>query len=167
MNSLAPSAGKISHDENVSSAFTLIELLLVIAILLIIATLSSPFLSRFVARTNHAAVSDQLVGSIRKAQAYAMDGKATGTWGVCRSGDEIILFNGSCSTPTFSESFTIPASVTVSGLNTITFNSRGEPDTSVTLNISIPGKSRTIQLNRAGGMLITHTFFNNSERRYT
>ena len=135
-------------------AFTLIELLLVIAIIAIVGASSTPFLSRFILQTNYDSVVDKLVGSIRKTQEYAMDGKNGTVWGICQSGNNIELYSGSCNSPIISENYSIPNTVSVSGLNDITFNIRGEPSAIILVTVSTTLESATISLNSAGGISI-------------
>ena len=135
-------------------SFTLIEILLVVAIITIIGVSSTPFLSRFVLQTNFDSVVEKLIGSIRKAQEYAMDGKNGVVWGVCKSTNNIRLYSGSCNSPTISENFSIPSTVTVTGLNDANFNLRGEPSSPLSVTINTTIETKTIQLNSTGGLTI-------------
>jgi type II secretory pathway pseudopilin PulG len=144
----------ISHRNHVEGA-TLIEIIIVISIISILGLLSRPLVTNMILRNNFDTSVDQVVGSIRKAQAYAMDGKATGDWGVCLVSGNVRLFNGSCSSPNFSEEFDIPNNVIISGLDETTFTQlRGEPSNILTINISTSIENQTITLNQAGGMEI-------------
>lgn len=133
---------------------TLIELLLVVAIIAVIGASISPFLSRFVLQTNSDSTSDKVIGSIRKAQSNTMNGKDGDVWGVCMTGNIIRLYSGSCATPTISEDFTVPTSVSVVGLSDTTFNDRGEPSASMSVTISSDVQNISVNLNSAGGMEI-------------
>lgn len=133
---------------------TLIELLLVLSIIAVLGTATTPFLSRFVTANNLDTTRDNVIGTIRKAQQYAMDGKNDATWGACVTGTNIRLFQGTCTTPTFSEDFSIPTSVTVSGFAETTFSKRGEPSGAVTITISSATGSHTVSINAAGGITV-------------
>jgi prepilin-type N-terminal cleavage/methylation domain-containing protein len=135
-------------------AFTLIELMLVISIIAILGASTTPFLSRFILQTNYDSVIDKLTGSIRKAQEYAMDGKNGATWGICKSTNNIRLYSGSCNSPIISENFSIPTTVTVSGLTDTTFNLRGEPSMAISVTVNTILETASIQLNSAGGITI-------------
>lgn len=136
-------------------AFTLIELLLVIAIILILGAMTSPFLSRFIVQTNYETSVDKVVGSLRKAQAYAANNKNGTSWGTCFTSNKVRLYRGTCSSPAHSEDFDIPQGITISGLSDTTFSqNRGEPSQSLTITISASSGSTQILLNRAGGMTI-------------
>lgn len=145
MNLLAP-----SEDNNRSNGMTLMELLLVIALIIILAASTTPFLSRFILQTNLDATVDKLVGTIRKAQEYAMDGKDGAVWGVCKFNDLIRMYSGSCASPTMSEDFSIPATVTLVNFSDVTFNLRGEPSASLSITLTTSLESKTVELNTAG-----------------
>ena len=130
-----------------------IELLIVVGLMAIIGASVSPFLSNFILRNNLETTVDNLVGTIRKAQSYSMDGKNNAVWGVCLSGGNIRLYTGSCSSPTISEDFSVSSSVSITGLSDTTFSRlRGEPSNILGVTISTDIGSATISLNAAGGM---------------
>lgn len=134
---------------------TLIELLIVISVIAIIGTFTTPFLSNFIVSNNFETTMNEIIGTIRKAQNYSMSGKNEGAWGVCLKSSKITLFKGSCNLPVFTESYDVPASVTVVGLNEITFSNKlGEPSSSLAITVSAVNKLRTINLNQVGGITI-------------
>jgi prepilin-type N-terminal cleavage/methylation domain-containing protein len=134
---------------------TFIELLLVISIIAIIGAATSPFISRFILQNNHTNTVSRLISSIRKAQNYAMDGKNGEVWGVCLSSGNIRLFSGTCDTPTFSEDFNVPQSVSITGLNEVTFSKlRGEPSSVLNISMNSDIDSVNLVVNSAGGMEI-------------
>ena len=135
--------------------FTLIELLVTIALVGILGAIAAPFVSSFIQKTNYETTADKVLSVIRKAQGYAMDGKNGAVWGVCLTGPTTRLFSGTCATPTFSEDFSVPSTVTVTGLTTTTFSLRGEPSpvnglANVTVTTSYG--TRTISVTSAGGV---------------
>lgn len=130
-----------------------IELLVVMSLIAIIGAAVSPFLSNFIQRNNLETTVDNLVGTVRKAQAYSMDGKENSVWGVCLNGDSIRLYTGSCNSPIISEDYSVPASVSITSLTDTTFSRlRGEPSNSLNVTISTDIGSTTVTLNAAGGM---------------
>jgi len=131
---------------------TLIDILLVISIIAIIGGVTAPVLSRLILHINLNSFENKVVSTIRKAQEYSMDGKGTGIWGMCISGNNVILYDGLCSNPLTSDSFSIPTAVTVSGLDDTNFNLRGEPSNILNISISTNLDSRNIQDNAAGGL---------------
>jgi prepilin-type N-terminal cleavage/methylation domain-containing protein len=136
-----------------NDGFTAIELILVIAIVAILGATTTPFLINFYQRNNLEVATDTIIGSIRKAQNYAINNKDTGNWGVCLSGTKIRLFRGTCAAPTFSEQFDKSSSVTITGLNETTFSkARGEPSAPLSINVSNSIGSYNINVNNAGGL---------------
>ncbi len=134
------------------SGFTLIELILVVAIVSTLAVATAPFVSRFSAVNNLEVATDKTVSTFRKAQQYAMDNKNDTTWGVCKTGNNLRLFSGTCASPTLSEDFDL-SSVTTSGFTQITFtNKRGEPSGTVSITLSNSVGTKTVTMNSGGGM---------------
>src|SRR5258708_5524982 len=79
-----------SHQEG----FTLIELIIVVAMTTILGIIAVPFYSRFLLQNEVANTADQLSAELHKAQTYAMSGKQNSNWGVSYSANQITLFQG-------------------------------------------------------------------------
>jgi len=135
-------------------AFTLIELLLVIAIILILGGMTSSFLARFLTQNNVYNVVDQLAGQMRKAQIYAMMGKRDGAWGVKIDSGRIVLFQGNTfagRNAAFDENFNINSNITINGLTEVVFNKiTGLPSTTSTITISGNSSTATLVINSQG-----------------
>lgn len=133
------------------SGFTLIELILVFAIIVIIGALSSPLASSLLTRVYADSTLSLLRSSLHTAQAYALEGKRTGTWGVCQTSGVIRLYEGTCASPTYQVDTTIPAIVTISGLSDTSFSRlTGEPNTTSTITITTPITSNTLTIGTLG-----------------
>lgn len=132
--------------------FSLIELLLVIAIIGIIALATTPFLSSFVRRTTATTTADIVTSTLRKAYLYTVSSKNGDNWSACYTSNVIRLFRGgSCASPTNFEDYVVPTSVTVSGFSSVTFQApRGEPSTTLSITVSNNLESKTITLNEVG-----------------
>ena len=138
-----------------SHAFTLIELLLVIAIVALLGGATTPFLSQFLLRNSQDTTVDKVLGSLRQAQNYSQNHKFNSVWGLCLSDQNIRLFAGTdCNTYTYHQDFSYSSTVTVSGMSTITFNNRGEPSSPLSVSISSDIDSATISLNAVGGLSV-------------
>lgn len=76
--------------------FTLIELILVIAMLAIIGGMSVPFFQSFQVTSDLATYSDTVARTLRRAQAQARAGQNTDSWGVFfdTASNDITLFYG-------------------------------------------------------------------------
>lgn len=138
-----------------NKGFSLIELLLVIAIISIIAVSSAPFISRFLTQNNLEVATDKVVSTIRKAQLYSVSSKDNTVWGFCKSGTNIRLYQGNCTSPTYKEDFDL-TKVTISGLTDVSFSGasgkRGEPSSTVTVTISNDAGTNSVSINYAGGL---------------
>lgn len=138
------------------SGFTLVEMLLVVALLLIVSASALPLSAGWFSLGNFDSAVSSTVSSLRKAQIYAINRYQGQTWGLCRVGNTIRLFSGSCNSPVTKNDFELPSGVEVTGLDTaVTFSSyRGEPSRSLILNFSGGGKTAVVSLNPLGGMQI-------------
>jgi Tfp pilus assembly protein FimT len=129
-------------------------MLLVIAIVAVLATATTPFLSTFLVRNNWHVTTSRVVSEITKAQNYAMSGKVISgstVWGVCITGSTFRMFNGSCASPNMKEDFAFPGGVTINGITSVTFdNLRGEPSPVATINVVSTVGSSAISINAAG-----------------
>lgn len=135
-----------------TAGITLIELLLVIALVSILAVATTPFLTRFLTSSSHDTLVDTVVGSVQKAQNYAMVGKNNTTWGVCVTGGNLRLFAGSCNAPTYQENYSVNGAAGVSGLTSVTFNSRGEPSATQNIQVTSSVDTTSILVTAAGGI---------------
>jgi prepilin-type N-terminal cleavage/methylation domain-containing protein len=133
----------------IQKGFTLIELLLVIAIVLVLGGLTTPFYARFLNQNSIANALDQLAGQFRKAQIYSMEGKANTSWGVKIGANKIILF--ATGNPAFDETFDYSSALSISGFASVTFAKiTGLPDTTPTIILSATGNSKTLTINSQG-----------------
>jgi len=139
---------------NEKYGFTLIELLLVISIVLIIGTFSVVFFSRFLTQNAVTNTQDQLIGSLRKAQIYAMMGRQNSNWGV-RFGENIIaLFSGNSyasRNTAFDETFSQNSNISISNFSEIVFTKvSGLPSTTGTYTITGNDSSKQVVVNSQG-----------------
>lgn len=135
--------------------FTLIELILVVAIVSFIALLSSPFYSRFLMQNSVDNTRDQLTGSLRKAQIYSMMGKKGSSWSVNYSSNTITLYKGASFAsrdPAFDEKFSVNPTVSITGMTDISFaRITGLPAAGeATIAISSGNNNKTVTVNSQG-----------------
>lgn len=135
--------------------FTLIELILVIAILSFISLFSAPFYSRFLLQNAVDNTVDELSGSLRKAQTYSMAGKQGSSWSVNFSANTITLYKGTVFAvrdTALDEKFSINPNVNVSGMSDISFSRiTGLPTPgSAAITVSSHGNSKTVIMNSQG-----------------
>ena len=134
------------------NGFTLLELLLVIAIVGILGTASTSYTARFYTQNAVSNTADELASMLRTAQLYSMMGKQSGgVWGVkyTTSPKRITLFlQGSSS---FDEKYDVNNSVSIIGFSQITFaHLTGLPSSSAPMTISGNGQSEGITMNSQG-----------------
>ena len=136
-----------------SLGITLIELLLVIALIAILTSSMAPFGARFFKQNILESTFDQTVSKIRKAQQNAINDKDYLLWGFCLSAGSIRLYGGSCQSPVYSDDFTIPSGIAVTGLTDYYFSKhRGEPNSPITITVTNQITTKTIYINQIGGM---------------
>lgn len=133
------------------SGFTLIELLLVIALIVVVGTLTTPFAGAFLLRVQHESAVNAVITAFHTAQASAVDGKGSGTWGVCVTGQNIRVYLGTCGSPTQKIDHNFGTAITVSGLSDTTFTrGSGTPSSTSTIIVSSAITSNTITINSLG-----------------
>lgn len=137
------------------SGFTLIEMLLVIAVITIIAGISIPIYQSFQVRNDLDIGTVSIAHSLRRAQvlSQAVDGDTT--WGISITSGSLTLFKGTsyaARDSTYDELFTIPTSITPSGVSEIVFAKfTGLPLTAGTITLtSNANETRTITINAKG-----------------
>lgn len=140
-----------------SNGFTLIELILVVVVIAIVAVMSTPIYSRFLLQNAVANTTDQMVGSLRKAQIYAVTGKQGSAWSVNYSSNTITLYKGTTFSghdSSFDETFSVNPNVSIAGMTDINFarvTGLPAPSTGATITVSSSGNNQaTITVNTQG-----------------
>lgn len=135
--------------------FTLVEILLAIALVAVLAGFSIPAYRYFQVQNELSIAADQIVGSLRRAQilSQAVDGDAT--WGVDIRTGQITMFQGSSYASRdsdYDEVFDVPSNISFSGINEIVYSKVfGEPDaTGIITATSVLGDSIVITINEKG-----------------
>jgi len=147
---------KIKSD----NGFTVIEILLVIAIIGVMAGLSAPYLGSFLARNELRNESLKIVDSLRRARNQTMAGVEDKIWGVHFESGKYVVFAGSSysAADPLNDAVDLPAVLTFSvinftgGGNDVVFSQPyGETLNYGTTTIqNDSGDSRTIVINQAG-----------------
>jgi len=140
--------------KNRQDGFTLVELIIVVALITIISAMSVAFYSRFLTQNAVANTVDQLVGEFRKAQLYSMMGRQNGTWGVAYNSNKIQLFQGNTfatRNTAFDESFSVNTNISITGFTELTFTkATGTPSASPTITVAGNNNTKIITINSLG-----------------
>ena len=137
-------------------AFTLIELLLVTAIVLSVSVLAGQFYARFLGQNAVQNTADQIAQSMRKAQFYAMVSRksASSGWGVNYGANLLTLYQGANfggRNTALDEKFDINTSLTVDNFDVNFGRITGIPGSTPTVTISGgQGTTKTVSVNAQG-----------------
>lgn len=143
-------------QKGVVRGFTLIEVLLTVAITIAIAAVALPSPARFVFSQQADVVADELAGSLRKAQAYGMSGRAGSSWGVALRDGRIVLFRGTsydARDAAYDEAYTLPLRIDVSGFDEVVFDDpSGHPSATPDVTIAWKEESWNYAVNAEGAL---------------
>lgn len=137
------------------SGFTLIEVLLSLAIISIIVGITVPVYQILQNRTDLNSVRSALAQSLRRAQVLARSGASDSAWGVKAQTSTITLFYGNSyltHDSSTDEVYEVPSNLIFSGVTEIIFSKlTGEPLTyGTTTMTSVNGEIKTIYTNAKG-----------------
>lgn len=148
------SQSSIFNPQSSKRGFTLLEIILTMALVAIVALFASPFSGQFLYAQEVTVVTDELKSSLTKARLYSMLGKNGAPWGVAVDQETIVLFQGDSfanRVPEMDERFDIRGRVTLSGLTEIIYSQgTGKPTTEPTVTISGYGQTETLVINAEG-----------------
>ncbi|PJA89935.1 MAG: hypothetical protein CO137_01600 [Candidatus Magasanikbacteria bacterium CG_4_9_14_3_um_filter_32_9] len=134
--------------------FTLIEMLLVVALMGIILALTTPIYSLFQTKNDLDLATESIKTALYRAQTLSRNMIGDDTWGVYIQNEDIILFKGtsySLSNPNFDEITKMSTRVVTSGTTEIIFNKlTGEPQNIANIELSIDNETKTITINEKG-----------------
>jgi len=135
--------------------FTLIEILLSVAIITLLVGLSLPVYESFVRRNDLDLTTQNIVSTLRRAQVYARSGDQDSDWGVRVDPSSLTLFKGatySTRNTAFDEVVPIPASMSASGITDMVFAElSGAPSTTGSYTLtSTTNDVRTVTVNAKG-----------------
>lgn len=145
-------------NKSITSGFTMVEILVVIALLGILVGLSIPFYQSFQVSSQLDTTAFEIVQTLRLAQAKAITGENDENFGVHFESQKFVLFKGSIyqSADSANEVTEIPKTLNVFtsfGQNIIFSRIKGEtsPGGTVTIRSDI-NESKTIQINVKGNI---------------
>lgn len=139
-----------------NKGFTLLEVLLSVAILGIIAGISLPIMASFNGRNDLDVTTQSIAMQLRRASTYSRGANSDSQWGVHAQSDSVTLFRGTTYASrdtSYDETTPIPNSFTISGINDVIFSKvDGSPTSSgsITLTNTNSNETRTITVNAKG-----------------
>ncbi|MFA9262615.1 MAG: hypothetical protein ACEQSB_04655 [Undibacterium sp.] len=137
-------------------AFTFIELVLVMTIVLLLGSFSEIFSNQFIAVRNTSIATHALREALSRAETYARSGRAGSDWGVVQIDQALIIFSGdqyATRTPEHDEKIALPARITVTGLDETTFDTvDGLVGGGKVINIQGPNQMRHLSLSAEGAV---------------
>jgi Tfp pilus assembly protein FimT len=136
-------------------AFTLLEILLVVALMTIIAVVTIGFDKSYIARNDLSLSTESVIQSLRRSRMLSQTMSYDDMWGVHLTSNQIIVFKGSdfaLRDVDYDEVYTVPSTISFSGINDIKFEKQtGIPTTTGNINInSSINSSSVISINTKG-----------------
>ncbi len=141
-------------------AFTLIEMLLSIAVIAILAAIMTPVFLSFQTRNDIDVASMAVTRSVYRAQQLARSGEGDSTWGVNLSSGAVTIFKGTTYAGrdvNYDEIFSIPNNITLTGTSSVVFSKMyGLPSASSTITLtSVNNETRIVNINAKGALTTT------------
>ena len=138
-----------------NSGYTLLEILLTIAVVGILAGLAIPVYQSFEVKNDLDLATHTIVQEVRRAQALSEASDGDSSWGAKIQNNDVTVFRGSsyaARDPQFDEVFSFFGTLTVSGLQEIVFEKfTGTPQSiGTTTLVSVTNESTAIVINSKG-----------------
>lgn len=138
-----------------SAGFTILELLLSVALIAAVFAFSAPVYQTFQVKTDLDLVANTALQSFRQAQTFAEAALGDSAWGVELHSGTLTVFKGSSYATRdtgFDETFDIPTTISPSGMSEVVFTKfTGAPSVTGTLTLtSSTTETRTITINAKG-----------------
>jgi len=145
------------HNASVR-AFTLLEILLSITLIVVLFGISLPPYYKFFVKNNLDVAKNQIIQCLRRASFLSAASVEDDTWGVYIQRSSVVIFRGSdysSREEEYDETYIIPSEITPSGLNEIVFEKMtGLPQESGEIIISSGNDSKTIIINDKGAISV-------------
>ena len=106
------------------AGFTLLEVMLSVAIITVLTGVTLPLYESFVRRNDLDLTAQSVAAAIRRAETYARANNGDSVWGVAFRASGVTVYKGTSyagRNSGFDETVTIPGSVSVSGLSEVNF----------------------------------------------
>lgn len=133
--------------------FTLIELILVIALMGLLGLGTLPFSSNLLSRNAVDSKTNELYSFVKTAQLNSMLGKANSSWGVAINNGVLYLFKGNSFAErdlAFDQKITLPSTITITEAELVFNRVNGELNQEYQLTVSSQLKTKTVSITRLG-----------------
>jgi prepilin-type N-terminal cleavage/methylation domain-containing protein len=140
---------------NRSTGFTLLEVLLSVAIISMLVGISLPVYESFVRRNDLDLTAQSITAMLRRAETYARAVNGDAAWSVEIQASTVTLFQGTIfasRNTAYDETLSIPASITPSGLSEVQFSKlSATPNATGSITLSSnTNTTRTVTINAKG-----------------
>lgn len=134
------------------TAFTLVEMIVVVAVIAITISISFPFISDYAASQQFHRTVDSVINLLRTSQTNSQIQKNGATWGLCMRDGVVLSYAFDCDNQITGGDYEVPSLVTVTGLDDIKFSQiEGIPDRSTIITISTGKLNYYINIDEVGG----------------
>jgi prepilin-type N-terminal cleavage/methylation domain-containing protein len=144
----------VYQNKSHKKGFSLLEVLIVIGIFAIVASISTASYYNYKSHTNLELATNGLVEAIRFAQASAESGKFDSKWGVKVFADKVLVFKGDSYDSRdldFEQSLSFSGNMSNGGLSEIVFEKlNGETSMTGTMTLTNEYGSKNININEKG-----------------
>lgn len=135
------------------AGFTLVELMIVIAILAILTTVGAPFLANSVGKNELKTTAWEMADTLRRAQSQTMAGNGSTGWGVHFESTQYVFFQGATYNAADPDNITAPLSPSLS-IDSIALNGGGT-EVLFTSKKGVTGQYGDIQITDAGNNTVS------------
>jgi len=139
------------------AGFTLIEMMLSLAVIVVITIISMPLYRSFLARNDLGLTSQRIAETLRRAQVYARGMKSDSAWSVEVQSATVTLFKGTSFAgrdTNYDETISLPSTLSASGLAEVQFTKlTGLPNTTGTVTLTTTASETTTVTVNAEGMV--------------
>lgn len=141
-----------------NQGFTLIEIVLTVAVLAILFRVTVPVFLGFQSRSALESAVNTTVGGLRQAQTFARTGSGDGQWGVKMADGAVTVFQGASyatRNATLDETTDIAPAITPTGLTEVVFSKlSGDPTTTGTIILTTQNnEAKSITINAKGTLV--------------
>lgn len=148
---------KIIFKKENKRGFTLVEIVLSLAVIALIAGFGVPVYQEYQTRNDLDISASTIAQSLRRAQTLAQAGSGDAPWGLYVQSDMITLFQGESYVlrdSNFDETFSVPGVIAPTGIHEVVFAKfSGEPNTTGTITLtSSSNETRNITINLKGAV---------------